>query len=119
MRLPMQTEPVLRGVSHAVLQRGVYAQSNCSRCKSVLTDAIEGIAKSTCWAGCTMLGAEVGADCVVIFGGPEDPLGDIVCPFAGALAGAACNKFGCGNLKTHSGAQKAADWICHQIPDVC
>lgn len=123
MRLPIQALPVVRQprfglaaiASFAGAYRGIFPQDKCSTCTTILADVIHTAAEGTCWLGCKGLGVAVGAACDLAFGGPEDPIGDVVCPIAGAAASTICNQFGCSYLKTWTGAKNAAHQICSEV----
>lgn len=87
-------------------------QDGCSVCTDVLAGVIYTAANGTCWLGCTGVGIAAGAACEVAFLGPEDPIGDVVCPILDATLDAICEQFGCDSLKSWSGAQSAAQQIC-------
>ena len=122
MRLPIQAQPIMRqrrvGFHLISLDEsarlGITPQNGCSACTSILGDTIYGLAKSTCWAGCWAVEAGFDAACDLAFGGPEDPVGDVVCPIAGVLVGQACSSLGCDNLKNKSYDQQLAQQACTQ-----
>jgi hypothetical protein len=112
--LPIQAPPVIRqrGTLAGILRAAIFPQDNCSTCENILTHVIKDAAKASCWLGCKAVGIAAGAACDAAFGGPEDPIGDLVCPVVGAGVYYVCNKYGCDELKHSSGAGKAADYIC-------
>lgn len=119
MRLPNQARPVnRRRFAGAKRSRrplpGILPQDGCSTCTDILADAIYGLAESTCWAGCWAVEAGFDAACDLAFGGPEDPIGDVVCPIAGVLVGQACKSVGCDNLKNKSYDQQLAQQACQE-----
>lgn len=122
MRLPIQSFPVARMSQHSPRfdgSRAVNASINkCDVCTDVLAGVIYVAAKGSCWLGCWAVGTAVGIACDAAFGGPEDPVGDIVCPVAGAAVKAICNREGCSRMKTWSGAKSVAHQICSQV-DLC
>lgn len=124
MNIPFQYAHITRGRSNGRMPQvlGIVPQVDwCAECETDLAKAIEFAANNgACTFGCTGLGAAAASACVVAFGGPEDPVGDIVCPIAGVAVRTACNQLGsCSDLKNPATAQSVANAICTKIPSVC
>jgi hypothetical protein len=115
MRVPIQAAPVARyGSARNRRLEGIAPQSlmNCSTCVNDLAKAIQWSASNVGFLGCVGIAAVFGTACDAAFGGPEDPVGDVVCPIVAISIKTACNKYGISWLKNYSNAVTVADGAC-------
>jgi len=78
--------------------------ASCDECKKLVEETLHALLDAGGDLGCIALAAEFDAACIIAAGGPEDPVGDVVCTVAAAELLTYCEK-------------KGIDWIKAHIPD--
>ena len=85
----------------------------CDECKTLVEKTLHVLLDEGGEVTCAGLSAGVGSACVIAAGGPEDPVGDVVCAVAAAMLDVYCNEKGIPWMKSHE-SEAAAD-ICKEI----
>lgn len=87
--------------------------ATCDECKALVEKTLYALFAIDAITDCAEIAAAFDAECIIAAGGPEDPVGDVVCTVAAAAILVICLEIGFVEMKNNVPA--AAERICKAI----